>query len=519
MTLDSLGLTGAPRPFTFARGAEDLLAAALRATQRDSQGIPEALLEAQRSHDLLHTALRSSGADLAGDLQVGRRNLPPHAALRSGYLGSRAEEASRAAASLESIAEVERGVSGLRQLLCDELRRLAHAAGLEWPVRAAKLHLIPQESDDALWFRLTLVRALLRCRREGEALQEALAARRAHPHTAAANVYAARCLFLQARRKEGIQALRRTVDAGAGLDDAWGHEGAVARLQAIELAERVRSRAQDAYARGSFEEAAALYGESLAALPRDDRWGRAMVLASRAACFRRSRAVGRAVEDCNAALALFPRYARALFRKGACLVEAGRSTEAVQCLEELLRVDRKWPDLCEWLVRAHAHARRAEQMGGKQGKASRGVDTDPGSSTLGTDHYAVLGVTTDATDKQLKRAYRLMSLKYHPDKQGGSARAFQVINTAYETLSDSQKRREYDEGADVKKKRRAGSDNDSEEEDEERSLWEEVERRYFPERYKFWPFGDPFIEKRKIIARRRKQEGQTPWFNQDDVEK
>ena len=34
------------------------------------------------------------------------------------------------------------------------------------------------------------------------------------------------------------------------------------------------------------------------------------------------------------------------------------------------------------------------------------------------DHYTVLGVTTDATEAQLKRAYRMMSLKYHPDKKG-----------------------------------------------------------------------------------------------------
>ena len=31
-------------------------------------------------------------------------------------------------------------------------------------------------------------------------------------------------------------------------------------------------------------------------------------------------------------------------------------------------------------------------------------------------------------------------------------------------------------------------------------LREEVERKYFPERYKFWPFGDPFIEKRKQVC-------------------
>ena len=52
------------------------------------------------------------------------------------------------------------------------------------------------------------------------------------------------------------------------------------------------------------------------------------------------------------------------------------------------------------------------------------------------DHYVVLGVNADATAKQLKTAYRMMSLKYHPDRPKGSTAAFQRIAGAYQTLSD-----------------------------------------------------------------------------------
>ena len=65
-----------------------------------------------------------------------------------------------------------------------------------------------------------------------------------------------------------------------------------------------------------------------------------------------------------------------------------------------------------------------------------------------------------------------------------------------------------DEGADVKK---GGDDSDEEFEGEEQSLFEEVERQYFPERYKFHPFGDPWIEKRKLQARRRRQANKPAW--------
>jgi DnaJ-class molecular chaperone len=68
------------------------------------------------------------------------------------------------------------------------------------------------------------------------------------------------------------------------------------------------------------------------------------------------------------------------------------------------------------------------------------------------------------------------------------------VAAAYETLTDPQKRADYDDGKDATSKAQG---EDSEEEDEKQSIREEVERKYFPERFKFHPFGDPFIEKRK----------------------
>ena len=122
----------------------------------------------------------------------------------------------------------------------------------------------------------------------------------------------------------------------------------------------------------------------------------------------------------------------------------------------------------------------------------------------------MLGVNADATEKQLKTAYRMMSLKYHPDRKGGSTAAFQRISVAYKILTDPEQRRDYDEGNDVKSRRGgkdSGSDSDEYASDEEnkQTLREEIERKYFPERYEFWPFGDPFINKRKRAAKKAKE--------------
>jgi curved DNA-binding protein len=58
--------------------------------------------------------------------------------------------------------------------------------------------------------------------------------------------------------------------------------------------------------------------------------------------------------------------------------------------------------------------------------------------------YEILGVPKGASDEEIKRAYRKMAAQHHPDKQGGNTAKFQEIQSAYETLSDPQKRAQHD---------------------------------------------------------------------------
>src|SRR5665213_3018452 len=63
------------------------------------------------------------------------------------------------------------------------------------------------------------------------------------------------------------------------------------------------------------------------------------------------------------------------------------------------------------------------------------------------DYYTVLGVARDADESTIKRAYRQLARKYHPDVATDKTAAeshFKEINEAYEVLSDAQKRANYD---------------------------------------------------------------------------
>lgn len=76
------------------------------------------------------------------------------------------------------------------------------------------------------------------------------------------------------------------------------------------------------------------------------------------------------------------------------------------------------------------------------------------------DYYKILGVDKNATQDEIKKAFRKLAVKYHPDKNEGNKEAeakFKEINEANEVLSDPEKRKKYDElGADWQRYQQGG---------------------------------------------------------------
>ena len=64
------------------------------------------------------------------------------------------------------------------------------------------------------------------------------------------------------------------------------------------------------------------------------------------------------------------------------------------------------------------------------------------------DYYEVLGVSKNATEDEIKKAYRTIAIKYHPDRNPGDKEAeekFKEAAEAYDVLHDKQKRQQYDQ--------------------------------------------------------------------------
>merc|ERR1712137_1212052 len=74
-------------------------------------------------------------------------------------------------------------------------------------------------------------------------------------------------------------------------------------------------------------------------------------------------------------------------------------------------------------------------MGGGGGRQRKNADS--------TKFYALLEVDKNASESEIKKAYRKLVVKHHPDK-GGDPEKFKEITRAYEVLSDSDKRSKYD---------------------------------------------------------------------------
>lgn len=64
---------------------------------------------------------------------------------------------------------------------------------------------------------------------------------------------------------------------------------------------------------------------------------------------------------------------------------------------------------------------------------------------MARSYYAILGISPDASTREIKNAYRRLAKRYHPDHEGGDSSKFRDIQEAYSVLADADKRSRYEQ--------------------------------------------------------------------------
>eukprot|EP00913_Durusdinium_trenchii_P031247 g29256.t1 len=227
-------------------------------------------------------------------------------------------------------------------------------------------------------------------------------------------------------RGKALLRLGRHCDAEKQFDEGLksnSEHQLIKELKATEL----KQRANDLYKNGSLDEAIQLYS---AAINRDpdceDTRTVATLYYNRSAALRKKGEFEKALDDANMALALHPKWTKALYRRGILLLECGRYAEALTELKVVQRADPTFDDdLQDWLRRAHNWLSKPKGT---------------------TNYYKLMALPMDASKDDIRKQYRRLCLQWHPDKSEGGRERFEELQVAHRFLTDEVQKEEYDFG-------------------------------------------------------------------------
>ncbi|XP_023664980.1 dnaJ homolog subfamily C member 7-like [Paramormyrops kingsleyae] len=188
-----------------------------------------------------------------------------------------------------------------------------------------------------------------------------------------------------------------------------------------------------AFKDGNYEAAYDLYSEALMIDPNNIKTN-AKLYCNRATVGSKLKKIEQAMEDCTRAIKLDETYIKAYLRRAQCYMDTEMYEEAVRDYEKVYQTEK---------TKEHKQLLKNAQLELKKSKRK--------------DYYKVLGVGKNATEDEIKKAYRKRALMHHPDRHSAATpevqkeeeKKFKEVGEAFTVLSDPKKKSRYDSGHDL----------------------------------------------------------------------
>ncbi|KAI5465495.1 hypothetical protein BGZ63DRAFT_349178 [Mariannaea sp. PMI_226] len=257
----------------------------------------------------------------------------------------------------------------------------------------------------------------------GEAQNIAMGLLRNNSQDPEALVLRGRVLYGQGENDKAIQAFRMACSCDPDFRDA------VKWLRIVQKLDRMKEEGNTAYKAGRHQEAIERYTAALEVDPTNKSMN-AKLLQNRAQCRIKLKEYDEAIADAERAIKLDSSYIKARKTKANATGLSGKWEEAVQEWKAIHELDPEDRSVLKEIRKAELEVKKAQRK----------------------DYYKIMGVDKNADAGEIKRAYRKMAVKLHPDKNPGDPHAedkFKDMQEAYETLSDPEKRARYDNGDDL----------------------------------------------------------------------
>ena len=200
-------------------------------------------------------------------------------------------------------------------------------------------------------------------------------------------------------------------------------------LKMIRNVENGKKAADDLFRAGKYSEAFEAYNQVLLIDPKNKMYN-SVILSNQAACLMKQKKHKEAYSIIKKAVDYNGEYAKAFLKKSEIERELGEWEAAEQSIKRAKALDSTM-NVQNIINECSQKARKARNK----------------------DFYKILGVDKKASKAEIKKAYRKLAMKYHPDKNTGSKeesemaeKEFKKVTEAYSVLSDDKKRRQFDMG-------------------------------------------------------------------------